>query len=397
MFYLAGVLAAAVGAGISWSTEPGDCETGGAIRLEVTLEAEDLLFVSSDGRDRAGYEILATVDDVAYARETGSVQRGELPLTVGLDLADMPPARHEVVVVIVDRETGRSRTVQREILVPGSNRTCWTADDLRIMSGFQVRPGEPLAFEWAVFPPSGDGTADTVLTAYVLRDDDGEAVAEGWMSPAATESQRFRSFEAELDLSAVDPGEYELIAAAIIDEQPVSAVRADIEVLPNWDVWGRDTETTRRNIRPIASASEIQRLEEAGSRSQRQAVMSRFWFSRDPSPGTEENEYLQQYLRRLDYVEERYGVFSIHGAATDMGRVYLLLGEPDLREDHPMEIDRKPYQVWTYFTPSITVVFVDETGYGSYQLATPWEEIRQSVDLPLGLRHLRGGDDRCAA
>lgn len=398
MFYLAGVLAAAVlGAGLTWTTDPGSGEGGGVLHLAVTLEEEDLLLVTEGGEEQADYEILATLEDVAYARETGTLRREDLPRTVTLDISDVPAGRHDLAVVIVDRETGRSRTIQREVFVPGASRSCWTADDLYLESGFQLRPSQPLELRWAVFPPTeGDCQADSLRSAYVIRDDGGEVVAEGWMTPAGEESGEFRAFDAEIDMSGAEPGEYQVIAAAILEEEPVAAVRADMEVLPDWDVWGRDLERTRMNIRPIALQSELNRLEEAGSRSQREAVMSRFWMRRDPNPDSERNEYLEEYLRRLDYVESRFRVFSLHGAATDMGRVYLLLGEPDMREDHPIETGGRPYQVWTYFTPAITVVFVDDTGYGSYQLSTPWEEIRDSVELPVSSSS-GGGWTPCAA
>lgn len=396
MFYLSGVLAAAViGTGLSWTTDPGDCDAGGAVRLAVTIEADDLLFVTENGEEEASFEVLATLEDLAYAREAGSVRRNGLPLVVDLSLSDVPAGRHDLAVVIVDRETGRSRTLRREVFVPGASRSCWTADDLLIQSGFSLRPSDPLELRWAVFPPTGGESADSLTSAYVVRDDGGEVVAEGWMDPVRDDSGQSRAFEVQVDMSGMEAGEYQVIAAAILSEDPVAAVRADIEVLPDWDVWGRDLEATKRNIRPIALTSELHRLEEAGSRSQREAVMSRFWMRRDPNSDSRRNEYLEEYLRRLDYVESRYSVFSIRGASTDMGRVYLLLGEPDLREDHPIETGQKPYQVWTYFTPAITVVFIDETGFGSYQLATPWEEIRGSIELPRLMS--REGGFPCAA
>ena len=379
-------------AGLSWITNPGDCDGGGSVYLTVTIEQDDLLFVMSEDADEtAQFEVVATLEDVAYNRVTGSVNPGDLPRSVELELTDVPPGRHDLAVVIVDRETGRSRTLQREVFVPGASRACWTSDDLLIQSGYRLRPSDPLMLRWAVFPPSEGETSGDLRSAYVVRDDGGEVVAEGWMMPAGENQGPSRSFEVEIDLRGSDPGQYQVIAAAILDEDPVAAVRADIEVLPDWDVWGADFETTRLNIRPIALSSELGRLENAGSRSQREAVMSRFWKRRDPTPDTSRNEYLDQYLSRLDYVERRFSVFSIRGAATDMGRVYLLLGEPDIIEDHPMEVDVKPYQIWTYFTPALTVVFIDETGYGSFELTTPWEEIRDSVELPASGLYLEGG------
>ena len=59
------------------------------------------------------------------------------------------------------------------------------------------------------------------------------------------------------------------------------------------------------------------------------------------------------------------------------GAVGLEGGEPDIVEDMPFETETPPYQVWTYFSPSLTVVFVDDDGFGLYELSTPWSEVRR--------------------
>jgi len=108
--------------------------------------------------------------------------------------------------------------------------------------------------------------------------------------------------------------------------------------------------------------------------------MSQFWKDHDPTPMTVENEFLDQYLERLDYISKKFSRAGTPGIDTDMGRVYALLGEPDMLEDMPFETGNYPYQVWTYFTPSITVLFVDEYGVGMYDLHTPWRDIRRAYE-----------------
>lgn len=108
--------------------------------------------------------------------------------------------------------------------------------------------------------------------------------------------------------------------------------------------------------------------------------MSQFWQEKDPTPMTPVNEYLDMYLERLDYIMEHFSTAGTIGIDTDMGRVYALMGEPDILEDMPFETDDIPYQVWTYFTPAITVVFADEYGIGIYELVTSWAEIRRAYE-----------------
>ena len=62
---------------------------------------------------------------------------------------------------------------------------------------------------------------------------------------------------------------------------------------------------------------------------QRAEFMKRFWVVRDPTPGTPQNEYYDEYQRRLEYVQRTLGRETPReGRETDRGRMYLLLGEP---------------------------------------------------------------------
>ena len=104
--------------------------------------------------------------------------------------------------------------------------------------------------------------------------------------------------------------------------------------------------------------------------------MAEFWQERDPTPGTQRNEYLEMYLARLDEIDQRFSILNIKGINTDQGRVYALLGEPDIIDSRPMETSTLPTQVWTYCSPPIEVSFIDYDGCGMYELATDWEEVQ---------------------
>jgi GWxTD domain-containing protein len=54
-----------------------------------------------------------------------------------------------------------------------------------------------------------------------------------------------------------------------------------------------------------------------------------FWTKRDPSPGSQENEFKDEWYKRLDYVTKTYSSGSVsRGWHTDMGRVYMIFGPP---------------------------------------------------------------------
>jgi GWxTD domain-containing protein len=207
-----------------------------------------------------------------------------------------------------------------------------------------------------------------------MRDHDGVTEREGWMDLSRREG--YFSGSVSLDLKGLEAGSYEILAALVADDQILTAARTDLNLLQSWDVWGDDPDLTETLVRPIARSSELNALEDADGPSNRRAVMAEFWQRRDPTPGTQRNEYLEIYLQRLDEIDRRFSAMNTMGINTDQGRVYALLGEPDIIQSSPMEDSTIPTQIWTYCSPPIEVLFVDRYGVGIYELETDWEEVQ---------------------
>jgi GWxTD domain-containing protein len=53
-----------------------------------------------------------------------------------------------------------------------------------------------------------------------------------------------------------------------------------------------------------------------------------FWARRDPSPGTERNEFRDQFEQRVRAVDRSFSAGKKRGALTDMGRIWIVLGQP---------------------------------------------------------------------
>jgi len=62
---------------------------------------------------------------------------------------------------------------------------------------------------------------------------------------------------------------------------------------------------------------------------QRRAFVTAFWARRDPTPGTEANEALDEYERRVADADRLYAAEGGRGAFTDRGRIHILWGPPD--------------------------------------------------------------------
>jgi GWxTD domain-containing protein len=155
---------------------------------------------------------------------------------------------------------------------------------------------------------------------------------------------------------------------------------SSVSILSAWDIWGDDPGTTATLIRPVASSNELRELERAGGLGDRNSVMADFWNRRDPNQATRGNEFLDEYLRRLDYISREYATTGIQGINTDRGVVYAKLGEPDIVENFPFELGEYPYITWVYFTPSLSLTFVDQTGYGLYELVEDWDTVNRAFN-----------------
>jgi len=92
-----------------------------------------------------------------------------------------------------------------------------------------------------------------------------------------------------------------------------------------------------------------------------------FWTKRDPDPDTEENEFKQEFLRRIDYAN-KYFKEGIPGWKTDRGRIYIIFGPPDKIERNPvlMGPDIKGLLLWIYYRYDFAIEFLDKRGNGTY-------------------------------
>lgn len=99
--------------------------------------------------------------------------------------------------------------------------------------------------------------------------------------------------------------------------------------------------------------------------SERQKFKEEFWKKRDPFPTTEENEYKEEYLARVEYAN-KYFVGGRPGYLQDRGRIHILFGPPTNKSRHPG--DSPPYEVWYY--GSFPIIFEDTYYNGDYQLVT---------------------------
>lgn len=112
---------------------------------------------------------------------------------------------------------------------------------------------------------------------------------------------------------------------------------------------------------------------------ERDIFIETFWKMRDPTPGTPQNEYKDEHIRRFNYANKYLGRNSTReGWRTDMGMIYNILGEPISKDRFPATQDIYPCEVWYYYgdqakglPPHFGLVFFQKGGVGEYKLYNP--------------------------
>lgn len=80
-----------------------------------------------------------------------------------------------------------------------------------------------------------------------------------------------------------------------------------------------------RVLLTIDERRDFERLSDAVARSE---FVTQFWKARDPRPETPENEFRDEFERRVAFADSRFTQDETRGAMTDRGMVFILLGPP---------------------------------------------------------------------
>ncbi len=114
------------------------------------------------------------------------------------------------------------------------------------------------------------------------------------------------------------------------------------------------------------------------SNRERDLFIKTFWKQRDPTPGTPQNEFKEEHIKRFIYADKRFKRGTPRqGWMTDMARIYIILGPPVSIERHN-ESGLYPSEIWYYYGDKkkglpthFGLVFYQRHGSGEYKLYNP--------------------------
>jgi len=119
----------------------------------------------------------------------------------------------------------------------------------------------------------------------------------------------------------------------------------------------------------------------------RDLFIQSFWKQRDPTPGTPQNEFKDEHIKRFLYANNyfRRGT-PREGWMTDMGRIYIILGPPASIERFEGVAGIYPAQVWYYYGDKrkglptyFAIVFYQREGSGEFKLYNPTSDGPESL------------------
>jgi GWxTD domain-containing protein len=178
----------------------------------------------------------------------------------------------------------------------------------------------------------------------------------------------------DIPLSEFVPGECQLTLTLTDGERALTGeVEAVYQV--EWSLasmLGHDWNQVVDQLVHIAEPKKIKALRDAPE-DKRLEMFNAFWKGKDPSPDTPENEWKNEFYRRIRFADVHYTNPYRRGWQTDFGMVYIKYGEPDQVERYPFELGSKPYEIWYYYAQDRKFVFEDTKGNGDYQLQYPYD------------------------
>jgi GWxTD domain-containing protein len=377
----------------------------GLTRVDLYLELpyNSLQFVNQGGFFRASYELIAGISDTTGKLISEKVWSGKIevdsiqeirirrPGEIVQKSFSLAPGRYALNIRVRDLETKKEGVSRPKITVPDYGPGQWKLSDAMILRSLDTLNGRKV-----LTPNIAASISDVSDSFFVflklyntLGVDSANVISEvrdktGAPVRADTHAVRLQPGENTLlplvHCRSVGSGEFTLAIRALPVPAPqgwndAGLAQTERTFTMRWmsaPVDVADIDAAIDQMQYIIDKDELEAMKALPATTKRDAWVG-FWKRKDPTPGTERNELMEEYYSRVAYANRQFGHYTV-GWKTDMGMVYIIFGAPSNIERHPFEVDSKPYEVWTYYEMNRNFIFVDASGFGDYRLQTPlWD------------------------
>jgi GWxTD domain-containing protein len=113
----------------------------------------------------------------------------------------------------------------------------------------------------------------------------------------------------------------------------------------------------------------------------RREFMADFWVKRNPDPTSQNNEFKEEFERRIEYANRRFNE-GRRGMDTDRGRIYIYLGPPEKTDFFATGAGgggSGPELWWIYYSHDLAIQFLDERNTNSYQMVQVLGNLLQAI------------------
>jgi GWxTD domain-containing protein len=367
---------------------PSYLDSGGGVDLFVAVTNDQLHFVRQRNRFLAEYSIAVDILDAEGLRIAGKSSRHR-KTAKGFDQTtsqeerttnhfhfDLPTGDYRAVARVRDEDLKRESNQKEpfEIVAVGTHEIA-LSDLLLLGERAEATGGDFDRFKSLYFKAKADerpsilvlfrlvGAEQPAECRALFRRPTGEVARDLRFQIPAESKWRF------VELSTKDlPGTvYDLeIRAQCADTLQTTATRKLMIRAAGLSPLVENLDEAIAQLLYIADSKTLKMMKAADADAKKQLLQS-FWKERDPSPGTPDNELMNEYYHRIHEADERFRCYKA-GWKTDRGWVFVTYGEPNEVERYPFELDSRPYEVWRYYRPERRFLFIDKNGFGDYDL-----------------------------
>ena len=419
------------------------------VEFYIQISYQRLSFIRAGKMFRAAYDIdfyiedehgnllqtLSEVDEIIALSYDETTQPDKSRLT--LLRADLLPGHYQWRAVITDRESAQSYTATSKFSVRDFSGQNLVVSDIQFSRNMAVdsshnvfvknnRRIEPnvsraygqfvgqLLIYYEIYNLVAPGNvardstflqtaaADTFQTLYIIRNESGEEVKELWKFTRKPGTSCVQSVV--LPITNLANGLYTL-TARVFDNANHCYAESSSRFAVQWGVFSckdQKYEDIIDALRYVAKSEELNHLKKLPV-AERQRGLLEFWQRHDPTPGTPRNEAMEEYNRRMEFVNANFKWQQGAGWKSPQGQTYLTYGPPDnVRRFNSTELSQlndrlktpewsahvrqglhtpatngnassfySQYEIWEYRGLNRRFVFVDARGVGNYEFINP--------------------------
>ncbi len=115
----------------------------------------------------------------------------------------------------------------------------------------------------------------------------------------------------------------------------------------------------------LATPEQLKEFRSIKDQAMKERWIERFWKQYDPD-GT----FYPVFRQRVIEADAKFSTPFKKGRYTDMGRIYILFGQPDEIRREEIDVTQKSYVIWIYYSGNRRFVFYDHLNTGEYKLVS---------------------------